>query len=134
MSMKSVLEPPGLDTIVDIVGEVTDAVQDDQVRLESLDGGFEQWQSLLPELPSPERHFSIRMVDMNVFPDFALPVIATSSPRGKQGLLNSSNRNSIGGISFSGVIRRSSSVFHRFRNFGSVPASCNSLSTAIMAS
>ena len=74
------------------------------------------------------------IVDINVLPDFALPVIATSSPLGKQGLLNNSNKNSIGGISFSGVIRRSSSVSHRFRSFGSVPAICNSLSTAIMAS
>ena len=45
----------------------------------------------------------------NVLPDFALPVIATSSRRGKHGLSYSWNRNSIFGNSFSGVILNCSS-------------------------
>ena len=45
----------------------------------------------------------------NVLPDFALPVMATSSRRGKHGLPNSRNRKSIFGNSFSGVILNCSS-------------------------
>ena len=47
---------------------------------------------------------AISILVTNVFPLFALPVIATSSRLGKHGLPNSLNRNSIRSSSFSGVI------------------------------
>ena len=53
---------------------------------------------------------AISILVTNVFPLFALPVIATSSRLGKHGLPNSWNRKSIGGSSFSGVILSFSNI------------------------
>ena len=53
--------------------------------------------------------FAISIDDTNVLPDLALPVIATSSRRGKHGLPNNRNRKSIFGSCLSGVMRYFSS-------------------------